>query len=56
MAGMAPNLAAYDDTLITNVVKNGKKGALGKMPAFNDRMTPVQVKALSAYIQTLKGE
>ena len=55
MAGMAPNLAAYDDTLITNVVKNGKKGSIGTMPAFNDRMTPVQVKALSAYIQTLKG-
>jgi cytochrome c oxidase cbb3-type subunit 3 len=55
MAGMAPNLTAYDDTLITNVVKNGKKGALGTMPAFHDRMTPVQTKALSAYIQTLKG-
>ena len=56
MAGMAPNLAAYDETLVTNVVKNGKKGAIGTMPAFNDRMTPVQEKALSSYIQTLKGE
>ena len=56
MAGMAPNLAAYDDTLITKVVANGKKGAIGTMPAFHDRMTPVQTKALSAYIQTLKGE
>ena len=56
MAGMAPNLAAYDDTLVTNVVKNGKKGALGTMPAFHDRMTPVQTKALSTYIQTLQGE
>jgi cytochrome c oxidase cbb3-type subunit 3 len=56
MAGMAPNLAAYDDTLITKVVANGKKGALGTMPAFHDRMTPVQTKALSTYIQTLKGE
>ncbi len=55
MDGMAPNLTAYDDTLITNVVKNGKKGSIGAMPAFHDRMTPVQVKALSAYIQTLKG-
>jgi cytochrome c oxidase cbb3-type subunit 3 len=56
MNGMAANIAEYDDTLITNVVKNGKKGALGTMPAFHDRMTPVQTKALSAYIQTLKGE
>jgi len=56
MNGMAPNLTGYDDTLVTNVVKNGKKGSIGTMPAFHDRMTPVQVKALSAYIQTLKGE
>jgi len=56
MNGMAANIAEYDDTLITNVVKNGKKGAIGTMPAFHDRMTPVQTKALSTYIQTLKGE
>ncbi|HIP18989.1 MAG TPA: c-type cytochrome [Sulfurovum sp.] len=56
MAGMSPNLTGYDETLVGNVVKNGKKGALGRMPAYHDRMTPVQVKALSAYIQTLKGE
>jgi cytochrome c oxidase cbb3-type subunit 3 len=56
MNGMAANIAEYDDTLITNVVKNGKKGAIGRMPAFHDRMTPIQTKALSAYIQTLKGE
>jgi len=56
MNGMAANIAEYDEALITNVVKNGKKGALGRMPAFNDRMTPVQTKALSTYIKTLKGE
>ncbi len=55
MSGMAPNLTVFDETLVGNVVKNGKKGALGKMPAFNDRMTPVQIKALAAYIATLKG-
>ena len=55
MNGMAANISGYDDTLITNVVKNGKKGAIGTMPAFHDRMTPVQVKALSTYIQSLKG-
>ena len=56
MNGMAANIADYDTALITNVVKNGKKGALGTMPAFNDRMTPVQTKALATYIKTLKGE
>jgi cytochrome c oxidase cbb3-type subunit 3 len=55
MNGMAPNIADYDETLITNVIKNGKKGALGTMPAFHDRMTPVQTKALATYIKTLKG-
>ena len=55
MNGMAPNIADYDEALITNVVKNGKKGALGTMPAFHDRMTPVQTKALATYIKTLKG-
>jgi len=57
MNGMAANIAEYDDTLIANVVKHGKKGAIGRMPAFNDRMTPVQLKALSSYIKTLsQGE
>ncbi len=55
MNGMAPNLADYDETLITHVVKHGKKGALGTMPSFHDRMTPVQIKALATYIKTLKG-
>jgi cytochrome c oxidase cbb3-type subunit 3 len=55
MNGMAANIADYDEALITNVVKNGKKGALGTMPAFHDRMTPVQIKALATYIKTLKG-
>ncbi|AKF26053.1 cytochrome C oxidase subunit III [Sulfurovum lithotrophicum] len=56
MNGMAPNLAEYDNTIVEHVVKNGKKGALGKMPAFHDRMTPVQVKALATYIRSIKGE
>lgn len=56
MNGMAANIAEYDNTLVEHVVKNGKKGALGKMPAFHDRMTPVQIKALATYIRSLKGE
>ncbi len=55
MDGMSPNLTVFDETLVGNVIKNGKKGALGTMPAFHDRMTPVQIKALAAYIATLKG-
>jgi len=55
MNGMSPNLVEYDNTLIELVIKNGKKGVLGTMPAYHDRMTPVQIKALAAYIATLKG-
>jgi len=57
MNGMAANIAEFDENLITHVVQHGKKGALGTMPAFHDRMTPVQLKALATYIKTLsQGE
>jgi cytochrome c oxidase cbb3-type subunit 3 len=54
MAGMAPNIAEYDDTIISKTLEHGKKGKLGTMPAFKTMLTPVQVKSLSAYIKTLK--
>jgi len=54
MGGMAPNLAEYDDTIITNTLEHGKKGKLGTMPSFKTMLTPVQIKSLSAYIKTLK--
>jgi len=53
-AGMAPNIAEYDDTIITNVLQNGKKGAIGTMPSFKGRFTPVQEKALATYIKSIK--
>ena len=53
MNGMAPNLAAYDNTLVQHVLEHGKKGALGTMPSFKTMVTPVQEKALAAYIQSL---
>lgn len=53
MNGMAPNIAGYDQTLIHNVVQNGKKGMIGKMPSFKTMITPVQEKALAVYIQSL---
>jgi len=52
--GMAPNLTAYDETVVHHVLQNGKKGILGKMPSFKSMITPIQEKALSVYIQTLK--
>lgn len=49
---VAPNIAEYNPTLVANVMKHGKKGAIGQMPAFNN-LTPAQVKALGAYITSL---
>ena len=52
--GAAPNLASYDLPLVQHVLKNGKRGTIGIMPAFPGRFTPVQEKALTAYLSTLK--
>jgi len=53
--GMAPNLAEYDAALVSHVLEHGKKGEIGRMPSFKTRMTPVQEKALTEYIQSLKN-
>jgi cytochrome c oxidase cbb3-type subunit 3 len=53
-SGTAPNIVDYDATLVANVLKNGKKGAIGAMPSFEGRLTPVQEKALATYLSTLK--
>jgi len=53
--GMAPNLAAYDNALVSHVLQNGKKGVIGKMPSFKTLITPVQEKALTVYIQSLSN-
>ncbi len=53
--GMAPNLAAYDLTLVQHVLEHGKKGIIGRMPSFKTMVTPVQEKALAEYIQSLKN-
>ena len=53
--GMAPNLVHYDATVLNHVLQHGKKGAIGKMPSFKTLITPVQEKALTAYIQSLSN-
>ena len=52
--GTAPNLVEFDDTLVKLVLENGKKGAIGGMPSFKGRLTPVQEKALATYLNTLQ--
>ncbi len=52
--GTAPDLVAYDATLVQHVLSNGKKGIIGRMPAFNDgRLTDIKKKAVAAYVKTL---
>ena len=56
MEYVAPNIAEFTPTLVTNVLNHGKKGAIGKMPAF-DRLNAKQKEAVAAYIISLsKGE
>jgi len=53
---VAPNIAEFTPTLVTNVLNHGKKGAIGRMPAF-DRLNAKQKEAVGAYITSLsKGE
>jgi len=53
--GMAPNLVSYDAALMNHVLQNGKKGSIGRMPSFKTLITPVQEKALTAYVQSLSN-
>ncbi len=54
--GMSPNLVEYDEVLMKHVLEHGKKGMIGKMPAFKTLITPVQEKALTVYIQSLSNQ
>jgi len=47
---VAPKINGYD---MANTLAKGKHGKIGKMPAFNTLITPVQEKALTVYIQSL---
>ena len=53
MPMVGPNIKSYDDSLVTAVLKQGKKGLLGHMPSFNERLNETQEKALASYIRRL---
>ncbi len=56
MAYVAPDIATWNKQLVINVLDNGKKGVIGKMPAM-DRLNPKQKEAIAAYVMSLsKGE
>ena len=53
MEYVGPNIRAYDDALVTAVLKDGKKSNLGMMPSFDGRLNETQQKALAAYLRSL---
>jgi cytochrome c oxidase cbb3-type subunit 3 len=52
MEMVAPNIAEMSPAMVDMVLKHGKKGAIGAMPAFTN-LTEAQVKALGAYVTDL---
>ncbi len=53
IASVGPNIKAYDDTLVTTILENGKKGYIGTMPSFNERLNETQEKALASYLRSI---
>jgi len=49
---VAPDIAGFTPELVVNVLNSGKKGVIGKMPAFAN-LTEIQKEALGVYITGL---
>lgn len=52
MEMVAPNIAQMSPSMVDMVLKSGKKGAIGAMPAFKN-FNEIQYKALAAYVASL---
>ena len=55
IAFVGPNIAEYDDAVISAVLQDGKKANIGIMPSFKGRLNATQEKAVAAYIRSLGG-
>jgi cytochrome c oxidase cbb3-type subunit 3 len=53
MEYVAPNIHEWSKALVTNVLDNGKAGAIGTMPSM-DRLNTKQKEAITAYVMSLK--
>src|SRR5574344_216980 len=53
MPMVGPNIKVYDDAIVTAVLKEGKKGLIGQMPSFNERLNETQEKAVATYLRSL---
>ena len=50
--GTSPSLVEYDADLLRNVLKNGKKGSMGNMPAF-PYVTDEDISAIAEHLKSL---
>ena len=50
--GTSPSLVDYDEQLLRNVLKNGKNGSMGNMPAF-PYITDEEVSAIAEHLKSL---
>ncbi|MDQ7066507.1 MAG: cytochrome c oxidase subunit II [Sulfurimonas sp.] len=51
--GTAPSLVSYDVDLLRNVLKHGKKGMMGTMPAF-PYVSDEEISAIAQYLENIK--
>lgn len=56
MPFVGPNIKAFDDAIVLAVLKEGKKGLIGEMPRFKERLNETQEKALASYLRSLGGK
>jgi len=54
IAYIAPNIKTYSNDLVATILKHGKKGAIGTMPYFGDRLSDMQMRALATYIRSIQ--
>jgi len=52
MAFAGPKINAFDSSTVASVLKDGKKGAIGTMPKFNN-LTPKQIEAVGSYVSSI---
>ncbi len=54
MPFVAPSLIGYNVNMLETLLSSGsKKGNIGKMPAFKGRLTEIQIKAVSTFVETI---
>lgn len=51
---IAPNIKIYSNELVSTVLNNGKKGVIGTMPYFGEKLSELQMKSLATYIRSIQ--